>query len=662
MKKLIAAILILLLTVPTTVSAASSLLIVKDGKTSKYTGQQLKVICNGKNVSLTNTPGILENDIAMLPYYDVFRTSLQVSTSYNATKKTITFVNGKNKVVLTVNSKQAIVNGKSKTVNQAPKIVKYVAANKSKVLVPSRFVAENLGISYQWNSKTGTVTLKNASKPAASTNSFPIKYLGKNYTYNKEKVTINAANNVIKTAMPGLWLQDTLFVPAYSVFHTSGLKADYNYNSSTKSLTISNSEHNIVLGINSKVAYVDGKKQTIPLTPRVIQLVSNKKNYIMVPVEYVANALGYKVLVNKTTNTVTITTTSSGNSGSNQNIVTQEEGTIFSATPTKTLIPDSVRYLDQVKFEDTGDYKEPSAITDISKQDMNHYLITFDSPVSGVSFTNLESEKLSITVNNCITNNEKYPIGELLVSDVDAYQDYSDDNNAKIVFNLNVNKASYRAVLSKDRTSIQLEIIENYLNSIEIDKDTTMDTVKLTSLSKTKPTVNLDSSKKKLTITMDKTDTVFNKINQDLDGYQISNINLNSDNHQVTIVLSLKEESYYKVSTSGTSTIVTVTTFDSSVDSHVQIKTPSQIDMSKVVVRQDNQNLQYIVTIPGDQSEYYMSNQPTMTNTQGNTIKGVDIVINGEGNTDIVVTTTVVQKFTLSKDSGVINIKVTNPD
>ncbi|BCN30301.1 N-acetylmuramoyl-L-alanine amidase [Anaeromicropila herbilytica] len=173
MKKYIAILSVFLVFIlPITAEASSNLIIKYNGKTISYQGAQLKVTYNGTDVNLDSTPGILQNNTALFSYQDLFiKSGIGATGNYNKSTKTITIeLNGK-KILMKLGSKTATVNGVKKNMTLAPVQVTYKKANKTKILVPSRFVAENLGLTYSWYSKTGTVAIENTTiTPTVSQN------------------------------------------------------------------------------------------------------------------------------------------------------------------------------------------------------------------------------------------------------------------------------------------------------------------------------------------------------------------------------------------------------------------------------------------------------------------------------------------------------------
>lgn len=263
-----------------------------DGKAVNYTDAQLKVKCNNKSLNIIKTPGILYLGWAMVPYDSVFaNSSLKVKTSYNAKTGKLNMQYQGNSLVLTVGSKTAMLNKKKVTLSVPPMSVTYKKAKKTKILIPAKNVAGYLNIGYSWSAADGTVSISGVKNGTKS--GFMISYDGKKVAYTKAKAKITIDGITVKSAMPGLIINNTTMVPANAVFKQSSIQADYSYNSKKKTLTLKANDNKLVMTLGKITATLNGKKVTLPEAPKMITNVSTKKSYLMVPANFVANALGY---------------------------------------------------------------------------------------------------------------------------------------------------------------------------------------------------------------------------------------------------------------------------------------------------------------------------------------------------------------------------------
>jgi N-acetylmuramoyl-L-alanine amidase len=140
---------------------------------------------------------------------------IDTNYSYNDQSGRITITKYKTVIHMTVGSTKATVNGKTALMPVAPMKIKYVAADKMKILIPSRFVSEALGLSYTWYSGTNTVAIvKNSLE--LSLNGGP-KY---EYTGSQGKVTIDGESIDVNDT-PSIIIDDTAMLNASRVFAES---------------------------------------------------------------------------------------------------------------------------------------------------------------------------------------------------------------------------------------------------------------------------------------------------------------------------------------------------------------------------------------------------------------------------------------------------------
>ncbi len=140
-----------------TAAISSPMNLYYNNKDVVYTGTQGKVTINGKSVNLGTMPSIIISNTAMLRAWKVFSaTSIGADYYFNKNTQVLTLTLNDTVVKLTMGSKTADVNGKSRTMDTAPLMVENKATKESYVMVPGSFVASYLGYDYTWNSSTRT--------------------------------------------------------------------------------------------------------------------------------------------------------------------------------------------------------------------------------------------------------------------------------------------------------------------------------------------------------------------------------------------------------------------------------------------------------------------------------------------------------------------------
>ena len=169
----------------------------------------------------TNMPGYIEGSTSMYSAYWIFGRCSSINTKYSYSSKTnkINLTRGSQKLVLTLNSTTATINGKRITLPSAPRKVYYPARKKNYIMIPGDAVAKNLQLNYTWNNRllSGLITQKGSTsaKPAtttASNTSTTSTTLG-----SKTKITASASNYSIRIKKPsGLSTSTVTCVDDYS--------------------------------------------------------------------------------------------------------------------------------------------------------------------------------------------------------------------------------------------------------------------------------------------------------------------------------------------------------------------------------------------------------------------------------------------------------------
>lgn len=266
------------------IASAAGLSITYDGKKMNYTSTQAKAAFDGKNLSLGGTPGIIIKGTCMLPYKDVFQKGLKASTSYNSKSGVIKIKQYGTTIQMTVGSKTAYVNNKKKSMEEAPKKITFDGKKKTKVYVPSRFVAETLGYGYSWST---------SKKTAQITSPFIIKYDKDWVVYKGTKGKVKVDNkNITQSDMPSIVLDSTTLLRAEKIIRDT-LDADYKYDSKTKKIVMSKNDVTINMTVGSNKANVNGTSYTMGTKARVITNKKTGKNYVMVPGSFTVQKLGY---------------------------------------------------------------------------------------------------------------------------------------------------------------------------------------------------------------------------------------------------------------------------------------------------------------------------------------------------------------------------------
>ncbi len=112
----------------------------------------------GGEVKKLNAEPFIENGTTLIPLRGVLE-ALGAKVEWKPDTKQVVIAKGEDKIILTINSKTAIVNGNDVELSELPKIV------KGNTLIPLRFVAENMGYEVKWNEAEEKISIRNSKEP-----------------------------------------------------------------------------------------------------------------------------------------------------------------------------------------------------------------------------------------------------------------------------------------------------------------------------------------------------------------------------------------------------------------------------------------------------------------------------------------------------------------
>ncbi len=448
-------------------------------KTVTYTGTKASYEYNGSNVSLGKMTGILtDNGVALGPYYEIFSKALGVSCKKDSAKNTITFSKNGNVLVLTLNSQKAVLNGKAVTANAAPVSVRFVDAGVSRILVPTRFVAESLGYNYRWESDTSTAIIRDVM--TLSYNNKQVSYIG-----TVGKVNFDGENVSLGT-LPSILINNTAMLRAYNVFKKA-MGITYSFNQKTGSITFKTGDITLSMQENSTAAYRNGEYFDCGVAPICVTNVANGTMALMVPGRFVSEMLGYDYNWNSTTHTSEIRTTSQVGV-----YVEPQKPTTAPIQVTQPAAADQVDYSFVVDaerylgFENTLDNAQTSIarastgniailqqLTQNTEELYNEqYVLRFDRPVGSVQSL-LDEGLLTVTVMDAYCFEREYmnPAGSLITR-IAQTQDFT-DNAAVFQLELSDTLPYYDLKLSADGCSLYITVFPNYLVGLEVGQNQT---------------------------------------------------------------------------------------------------------------------------------------------------------------------------------------------
>lgn len=132
------------------------------------TSTDVKLKINGTLVSSDVAP-LIKNEYTLVPARAVFE-ALGGTVEWDADNYIVTVTYGNTKVVLTIGSKTAKVNGSDKTMQVPAEII------EDRTMIPVRFVGESLGFTIGWDDATRTVSVDSPSAGGSPVEEAPVIY------------------------------------------------------------------------------------------------------------------------------------------------------------------------------------------------------------------------------------------------------------------------------------------------------------------------------------------------------------------------------------------------------------------------------------------------------------------------------------------------------
>ena len=144
-----------------------------DGADHLYTAEPVSLNVNGSNITNLIMPPVIMEDYTLVPAREVFE-PMNAAVDWNAGTSTVYIYHNDAQIILTIDNKYALVNGQIVVMPVPAKII------NEKMMIPLRFVADNLNFLVYWDEKTRTAHIDDLSviysDPGYAAASFEFSY------------------------------------------------------------------------------------------------------------------------------------------------------------------------------------------------------------------------------------------------------------------------------------------------------------------------------------------------------------------------------------------------------------------------------------------------------------------------------------------------------
>ncbi len=670
-----------------TIKAASGIKIYdySTKKTTTYTDKQIKVTLNGQKISSNSAPGILVNQIALVPYTELFeKSAIAAVCTYDDKKGTITIAKDGITIAMTLNSKKATVNKKAVTLPVAPKKIRYNNSKTAKVLVPSRFVSETLGLGYTWNSSTSTVAIVKNSILLSYNNGTKFEYKGV-----KGQVTLDGGK-INLGDMPSIITNNTAMLRAKRVFSDSDINASYEYISSKKQITLTKDDNELIMTVGSTAAYLNSIPIKLDTAPMIVKNFENKTSYVMVPGSVTAISLGYQYAWNKEKSTSEITTKSMSadpeqeQPDTTQPGTTQPDTTQPGTTQPGTSQPDTIIQ----QYQAPGDtlsagggiqQLQPGVVSsgfinmlsrDYSntKKNAETFAVYSSAPFGTVTSSN-NGNTISILAPGMLCTDQTYQMYGNSSNYINTIRTQNDSNMTGTVITVDAKSADYTydISLSDNKQILYVNVYRNSITAMTIGTNSNADTITLTGLSPLNVTISPQANYLFIDLPY-----IVNGIGDQssgiISGRFMNQCYINSLADKTQIILEMKAG--YKAVVSSNAAVSTITIQSDQVTQpdqsggaanpgkyEIVIPKPADLSKSQITDLDDYFNNRFVIKLPGDYTSFYNNNKVTSTSS---VVKSTSVAYHN-GETQITISTTKLQGYTYTTDSQNIYIHIGNP-
>lgn len=280
--------ILIFLSLPVEFTFAASWFKYKDyssGKTVKYYDVVPSYIIDGKKADLSKQPSLISSrNIAYASANALFRDSIGMSVKFSLKNQCIRFTYRGHVLKMFIGETRALFDGVEIEAPCAPFRIKYKKNGIKATMVPSRFVTETFGLSYEWDEDTSSV---NIEIPLF----ISIDKVEKIYEGTKGKIYFEGEYFDQKGTYSLIFSSNAMINADCGILEKAGIK--YKYKKKSGMITLSYNGNEVKYCINSRVSYVNGIFARNPYQPMLISYPDLDKEFVYIPGRFTFENLGF---------------------------------------------------------------------------------------------------------------------------------------------------------------------------------------------------------------------------------------------------------------------------------------------------------------------------------------------------------------------------------
>ena len=489
-----------------------------------------------------------------------------------------------------------------------------------------------------------------------------------NIIHESRPVTLNInGQNLPSPDMPPVILQNRTFVPVRHVFEALGAVVDFH--EAQRRIMIAYNDSLIVMHIGQYHFNFDTDVHQMDVAPQIIN------DRTMVPVSFVASALGFDVGWNPATYTVSLATPGTGAFVNVEDYSTEDQSsqttTPGAGTATEFAEPEETD-LAQMSLDLSpgliqGETNLETTVDSIIwNDDHSQFTITASSRIYRASWNMLPDGRLIVDIHHAQTNfpQSNFSINNDFLTTVRTGQNVINDlNTARVVFDLTA-PMIYSITLSEDREHITVSFINNSITGAHFASHPGAESITISGT--ISPRVDIFTLNDPLRLVIDLPNSTANIADGVFgQGHFVSSIRYAQHNTTTTrVVLELHRRVSFTTERHGSSITIRLTdptyrniAFNAQTGLIEIAKPNPSITPSQIIEFDQYLQRRYTLLFPGDFSDFfgygiYWVRQGVINNIE---------IVTENGMTRFHINTNVIQAYFITEDAETIFVRPVNP-
>ncbi|MCF8019241.1 conserved exported protein of unknown function [Petrocella atlantisensis] len=522
------------------------------------------------------------------------------------------------------------------------------------------------------------------------------------HKYDNRLVTVVINEKEVKTGdMPAVIIGNRTLVPVREIFESEAVGAKVEWNSKTEEVYITYRDQFIVLAINDKTAYVNGKPHELDVPAKLIRDLNKDHPKTMVPIRFISEVLGFDVDWDNSSYTAMLTNAdlvvdmpiepevpeviepdSEGDDldgdklegisgdGANKTLPTELRNTPVQWSATKDQMESISSNNNSIAL--TSENHPETKITDIAYDTsgtQNRFVVKATSAISEVKYTLWEG-KLVIDIPRSVSglkSETKYDSNPILTS-IRSSQYSSNPNTTRIVFDLKNESIKLDVSLNKNRTELVVATSDNIIHDILLGQNDQGDYIRVEGVAAPDMNIFRLSNPDRVVIDFENTTSLIGTKESQASGQYVEKIRTAQfEETKTRIVVETDGQADYEVvKSSGEETMIQ---FKEPTYENIEYKNETKpvialehvdvpIEMSGIIYDNDYRNKTFHITLAGNYGNVFGKGS---VKVHDGLIETINISQNSKDQTQITIKSNFIYEYRVEEVGDKIEIKAYRP-